>query len=146
MPDTLRACGVLIVRGTPPREFLLMRHADRWDIPKGHVDLGESDRECAFRELEEETGISQDDIVLDPKFRWEHQYRVRTPRVPSGEALKTLVVFLGELTRDVTIRLTEHPSYAWFPWAPPHRIQTLTIDPLLSAVAAHFRAGGTAQA
>ena len=40
---TQKSCGFLIMRGEPPREFLLMRHADRWDLPKGHVDPGETE-------------------------------------------------------------------------------------------------------
>ncbi len=30
---------------------------DDWTIPKGKVDPGESDEECAVREVEEETGL-----------------------------------------------------------------------------------------
>ena len=52
-----RSCGFLIVAGDPVQSFLLMKHADRWDLPKGHVDPGETDMEAALRELEEETGM-----------------------------------------------------------------------------------------
>lgn len=52
---------------------------------------------------------------------------------------KTLVVFLGRLTRSVEIEVTEHEGYRWFPWSPPHSIQTQTIDPLLAAVDAFLR-------
>jgi 8-oxo-dGTP pyrophosphatase MutT (NUDIX family) len=134
--ETVRSCGVLVVRGRPIREFLLMKHAKRWDLPKGHIDEGETDVNCALRELWEETGIPAAAIELDPGFRFEHQYPVRTDRVRSGKAMKTLVMFLGELTRDVKIKTTEHPDYKWFPWNPPHHIQEQTIDPLLAAAAA----------
>jgi len=53
-----RSCGFLIVKGDPIESFLLMKHPARWDLPKGHVDPGETDMQCALRELEEETGIS----------------------------------------------------------------------------------------
>ena len=69
---TARSCGFLIVRGDPVGSFLLMKHKQRWDLPKGHVDPGETDLECAYRELVEETGIAADDIVMDPTFRFEH--------------------------------------------------------------------------
>jgi 8-oxo-dGTP pyrophosphatase MutT (NUDIX family) len=131
MPE-LKSCGFLIVRGQPWQEFLLMRHGDRWDLPKGHVDPGESEMECALRELEEETGITQDDIEIDPQFRFTLQYPVNDRRV--GRAEKTLVIFLARLIRDVTIKATEHQGYQWFAWQPPHRIQERTIDPLLAAV------------
>ena len=60
----LYSYGVLIVRGEPIDSFLLMRHATRWDLPKGHIDEGETEIQCALRELVEETGITADDICL----------------------------------------------------------------------------------
>jgi bis(5'-nucleosidyl)-tetraphosphatase len=132
MPD-VKSCGFLIVRGEPIREFLMMRHADRWDLPKGHVDPGESELECALRELREETGINGSDIRIIDGFRFTTHYQVRGKR--DGKLYdKTLVVFLARLLRDVKIDPTEHPGYQWFPWQPPHKIQAFTIDPLLTAV------------
>ena len=134
---SLKSCGVLVFRRRGDRcEFLLLRHADRWDLPKGHVDAGEGDVACALREMEEETGIRADWVELDRDFRFELHYRVRTRR--GREADKTLVVFLGRLARpDADVTVTEHIGHAWFAWSPPHRIQAQTIDPLLEAVAAH---------
>ncbi len=132
MPE-LKSCGFLIVRGRPIDEFLLMRHPDRWDLPKGHVDPGESEMQCALRELAEETGITADDIEILPNFRFESHYQVRGKR--DGQLYdKTLVLFLARLLRDVKIDGTEHDGFQWFPWQPPHQIQTWTIDPLLAAV------------
>jgi 8-oxo-dGTP pyrophosphatase MutT (NUDIX family) len=129
----VKSCGFLIVRGEPVHEFLLMRHADRWDLPKGHVDPGESEMQCAFRELREETGILSTDIEVLDGFRFETHYEVRAKK--SGQLYdKTLVLFLARLKRDVPIAATEHPGYQWFPWSPPHQIQTWTIDPLLAEV------------
>jgi bis(5'-nucleosidyl)-tetraphosphatase len=140
MPE-VKSCGVLIIRGRPVREFLLMRHADRWDLPKGHVDLGETEVQCALRELHEETGIEAADVRLIDGFRFESHYPVRAKK--SGKLYdKTLVIFLGELQRDVPIAVTEHQGFAWFPWQPPHRIQAWTIDPLLTAVADFVEAKG----
>ncbi|MCA9054267.1 MAG: NUDIX domain-containing protein [Planctomycetaceae bacterium] len=117
-----------------------MRHPTRWDLPKGHVDPGEdSEISTALRELEEETGISADAIAIDPEFRFEHRYQVRSKRTGGEMWWKTLVVFLGRLTRSVEIEVTEHEGYRWFPWSPPHSIQTQTIDPLLAAVDAFLR-------
>ncbi len=134
----IKSCGFLILRGNPPREFLLMRHADRWDLPKGHVDPGETEMQCALRELQEETGIIADDIEQIAGFRFTTQYQVRTKK--DGRLYdKTLVVFLARLNRDVKIDPTEHGGYQWFPWNPPHQIQARTIDPLLAAVEDFFK-------
>ena len=133
----LKSCGFLIVRGQPVQEFLLMVHPDRLDLPKGHVEPGESDLQCALRELEEETGIGPDDIEIDPDFRFTTSYEVwkkkRQLFVP-----KTTIIFLAALRRDVEIVATEHEGHQWRPWDPPHEIQAATIDPLLAALDEHL--------
>jgi len=41
-------------------EFLLIQDAkDRWTIPKGHIEEGETARQCAGREVMEETGLKE---------------------------------------------------------------------------------------
>ncbi len=129
-----KSCGFLIVRGNPVREFLLMRHSDRWDLPKGHVDAGETEMQCALRELNEETGIAASDVEVIDGFRYSSHYPVRGKHDERTHE-KTLVLFLARLTRDVAIDVTEHGGYQWFPWNPPHKIQERTIDPLLAAAA-----------
>ncbi|MGY8767927.1 MAG: bis(5'-nucleosyl)-tetraphosphatase [Pirellulales bacterium] len=139
LPET-KACGFLIVRGNPIESFLLMKHPKRWDLPKGHVDPGETEMECALRELVEETGISASSIEVDPGFRFTLQYVVNyKSRNGGGDKLKTAVYFLATLTEEVIINVTEHGDYQWFIWNPPHAIQEETIDPLLAAVADHLR-------
>ncbi|MEV5887683.1 NUDIX hydrolase [Streptomyces sp. NPDC052020] len=65
---------LLIQRDWPPYEGM-------WALPGGHVDAGESSREAAVRELEEETGITVsasdlrqvgafDDPGRDPRGRY----------------------------------------------------------------------------
>ncbi len=134
------SCGFLILRGTPVDSFLLMKHPARWDLPKGHVDPGETELQCALRELFEETSIREEDIKVDPEFVFENKYLVNQKRY-GGKGLieKTLKIFLGHLVRPVDILVTEHDGFKWFDWKPPHRIQDWTIDPLLSAVNEHLK-------
>lgn len=60
----LTSCGILIT----DTKSLLVAHVTnkpQWDIPKGQLDEGETERECAIRELAEETGvILPDDVDL----------------------------------------------------------------------------------
>ena len=133
-----RSCGFLIVKGDPIQSFLLMKHAARWDLPKGHVDPGETDLECALRELEEETGIRSDQIDVVEDFRFETRYMVAGKRYGrgNGPVEKTMRIYLGRLTEDVKLVITEHLGFEWFDWKPPHKIQAKAIDPLLEHVAA----------
>ena len=135
----IQSCGFLIVRDEPKPSFLLMKHPARWDLPKGHVDPGESDLECALRELHEETGICHSDITIDPEFCYVSEYAIQMDRYGPTAVQKRLTVFLGKLIHPVSIQVTEHEGYAWFDWNPPHEIQAQTIDPLLDQLASHWR-------
>jgi 8-oxo-dGTP pyrophosphatase MutT (NUDIX family) len=57
----VRAAGGVITRPGPDGEpeLLLVHRAkyDDWTLPKGKAEPGESDEECALREIEEETGL-----------------------------------------------------------------------------------------
>ena len=121
-----------MVRGDPIEQFLLMVHPTRLDLPKGHIDDGETEIECALRELVEETSITDKDIHLDPDFRFTTHYTVRPPKYGGEKCEKTLVIFLGHLIHDVNIVLTEHEGFRWLDWRPPHQLQAETIDPLLA--------------
>ena len=133
-----RSCGFLLVRGDPVEAFLLMKHKNRWDLPKGHVDPCETDMQCALRETEEETGITAADLEILPDFQFTTQYSVVYKKFGPDPAEKTLIIFLARLRRDVSIKLTEHPGYQWFNWNPPHKIQKYTIDPVLAKLAEYL--------
>jgi 8-oxo-dGTP pyrophosphatase MutT (NUDIX family) len=134
------SCGFLIVRGNPIESFLLMKHFRRWDLPKGHVDEGETELQCALRELREETGIVPEDIEIDPTFSYENRYMVNQKRYGGkGFVEKKLLVYLARLKNPVKIKVTEHDGYRWFSWNPPHRIQDLTIDSLLETLERHLQ-------
>lgn len=52
------SCGGLIF--APSGEFFIVRprwDSPSWNIPKGELQDGETYKDCAFREIEEETGI-----------------------------------------------------------------------------------------
>lgn len=142
--EKVNSCGFLIYRNdtdngsTTKRTFLLMRHADRWDLPKGHVDPGEKKKQCALRELEEETGISSGDIRIDDDFKFKEKYVVSGKRNSNQKKQKTLTIYLAELTRPVDIVPTEHIGFEWIDWNPPHQIQENSIDPLLNQLADHW--------
>lgn len=144
---TVSAAGILLMtRPTAdhaPPSFLLMRHADRWDLPKGHAEPNESLQQTALRETEEETGIAASRIELDPTFRFSLSYPVRYRNHDNRIFQKTVHYFLGYVDETCDIDCTEHLGAEWFRWNPPHAIQTQTIDPLLAAVQRHLMSAGT---
>ncbi len=44
-------------------QLLMIHRRGSWDIPKGHLDAGETLEECAIREVKEETGLDMVQIV-----------------------------------------------------------------------------------
>lgn len=60
------AGGVVFRRNkkTNDLEMLLTQDAkDRWTIPKGHIEEGETAKETAAREIQEETGLKEMDVM-----------------------------------------------------------------------------------
>ena len=55
-------------------DLLMIHLRGRWDLPKGHVESGESSREAALREVEEETGIRAEAVGDEPLVCTYHTY------------------------------------------------------------------------
>jgi 8-oxo-dGTP diphosphatase len=58
--EHVRAAGGVVLREgeNGPEVLLVHRPAyDDWSLPKGKAHAGESDEDCALREVEEETGL-----------------------------------------------------------------------------------------
>jgi 8-oxo-dGTP diphosphatase len=55
----VRAAGGVVSRTRPRKEIVVIHRPkyDDWTLPKGKAENGESDEECAVREVEEETGL-----------------------------------------------------------------------------------------
>lgn len=60
-PRGVRAAGGVVVRTSEHGRLVLVVHRpkyDDWSFPKGKVDEGETEQQCALREVREETGFS----------------------------------------------------------------------------------------
>jgi len=62
MSSVVHAAGGVVTRAAPGGGIeLLIVHRPRyddWTLPKGKAEPGETDEECALREVEEETGLA----------------------------------------------------------------------------------------
>jgi 8-oxo-dGTP pyrophosphatase MutT (NUDIX family) len=108
-----KSAGVVLFRqGHAPREYLLLDYGGHWDFPKGHLEKDESDREAAIRELEEETGI--DDAELIAGFAEKIRYFFRNRK---GKLIdKTVVFFLGRANGDKVTLSDEHVGFEFLPY------------------------------
>ena len=70
----IKAAGGLVINKNG--EILFMFRRGKWDLPKGKLDPGESLESCAKREVIEETGVSQLELVRFLLIT-EHEYEDR---------------------------------------------------------------------
>ncbi|HJM17248.1 MAG TPA: bis(5'-nucleosyl)-tetraphosphatase [Candidatus Poseidoniia archaeon] len=105
-----KSCGVVLFNET---KVLLLQHPDgtkvgHWDFPKGHVEIGESEIQTAVRELGEETGIT--DINILPDFSHTISYSL----IKKGQKIDKKVIFFVALTNETNVVLShEHQAFAW---------------------------------
>jgi 8-oxo-dGTP pyrophosphatase MutT (NUDIX family) len=67
------SAGFIIFReGGRGREYLVMRDRRYWSFPKGHLEEGEDELAAARREVREEIGLA--DVEVIPGFRRELRY------------------------------------------------------------------------
>ncbi|MDC4231767.1 MAG: NUDIX domain-containing protein [Nitrosopumilus sp.] len=104
------SAGIVLFRKEDSKILFLLLHypSGHWDFVKGKMEKGESIRETAIREAQEETGIT--DITFLENFeewiKYDFQYQ--------GELVhKKVVFFLAETkTKEVMIS-HEHLDYTW---------------------------------
>lgn len=84
---------------------------DFWYFPKGRIEQGESEMQAAFREIREETGLS--DVDLLPGFQEESHYYFQAE---GDKVSKTVVFFIGT-TQKKDVRISsEHSGFIWLPY------------------------------
>lgn len=103
-----RSCGAVVYRniGGMTRYLLIKnRRSAHWGFPKGHVELGESDHQTAYREVLEETGIH---INIQPDFVTKSQYTIQ------GKVEKNVNIYLASTSDTQTIiQKEEIEDYIW---------------------------------
>lgn len=99
----------------------------KMDIPKGHVDPGESDLEAAFRESYEEASLSKPSLNM----RWgEIAYLSERPH-------KDVIIYIAETDSEPEIRPNpttgqyEHHGYSWLTKADMLRMSHNYLKPVV---------------
>ncbi len=105
--------------------------SEAWQMPQGGIDAGESPREAALRELEEEIGTSNVEIVAETEdwLRYdlppEIQGKVWGGKYCGQEQKWFLARFLGD---DAEINIaTGEPEFTEWQWVDPYKIPDLIV-------------------
>ncbi|SPJ23092.1 RNA pyrophosphohydrolase [Palleronia abyssalis] len=99
-----------------------------WQMPQGGIDAGESPRDAALRELEEETGVSRDKVEVEAEVSdwvyydlpdellgriWKGKYR--------GQKQKWLLCRFRGRDADIDIH-TDHAEFSAWTWMQPSEL------------------------
>ncbi len=104
------SCGVVLIN---LGSILLLEYPQgHWDFPKGHLEEGDESRQAAARrELEEETGIDDVDIIEDFEMRTEYSFRHKGKRIH-----KQVYWYIG-ITEQMEVTIShEHRNHLWLDW------------------------------
>lgn len=130
----LKACGlsvawdvsaglVLFCETEQGREYLLIRYpSGHFDYARGHLEVGETKKEAALREVREETGI-QDVRFFDKEFHTKFFYMAkgneRERRISQEKGVmifKEVYVYPGKVVSKTVQLSHEHTEYVWLPY------------------------------
>ncbi len=119
-----------------------------WQMPQGGIDAGETPRDAALRELEEETGVPPRLVTVEAELGdwltydlpadligklWKGRYR--------GQKQRWFLMRFHGADEDVNIR-TSHPEFSRWQWMEPAALLSHIVPfkrPVYEAVLAGFR-------
>jgi 8-oxo-dGTP pyrophosphatase MutT (NUDIX family) len=106
-----RSAGGLVVRGS---QILLIstQSGRRWQLPKGHIEEGETPEQTAVREVREETGVTS--RVLAPLPGVEYWFVEKGIRRVHKLVDYFLMAYVSGDTSDFDVR--EVSGAEWFSW------------------------------
>ncbi len=100
------------------------RKKDAWQLPQGGKEEGETDEQCAIRELKEETGVVGVTIlgISNKTYQYDFPKSYRRFR-PDNVCGQKIVYLMGTVGRDVPVKL-DHVEVNDCVWVTPDKIQT----------------------
>lgn len=111
-----KSCGCIVIDNG---KVLLIQHLKgHWDIPKGHMEAGETEQETALREVKEETGVDVE-VISDKRYTLEYT-------VENGN-LKEVIYFIAKkIGGEEKAQETEVSEIRWLAF--DEAVEMLTYD------------------
>ncbi|MFH1849825.1 MAG: NUDIX domain-containing protein [archaeon] len=113
--------GVVVYCGSPRRYLILKYAGGHWDLIKGRMEPGESEKDTAEREAREEAGLEQ--IEFADGFLQNIRYFFTRDGSPVA---KNVTFLLGRIKDERVVLSDEHTDYAWMDY--PDALKRLTFE------------------
>ena len=114
--DTKVSCKVLLVDDDGKVFIVRMANfGDMWDVPGGHAQMGESNKQAAVREMKEETNLDIHDLTKLGEFDTKAHY-----------ADKHIFFLCRKWSGDVHLQIKEVDK---FEWVNPNDMDDRNISP-----------------
>ena len=142
--------GVGIMLLNAGRHVLVAQRTDMtmpaWQMPQGGIEPGETPRQAAMRELEEEIGTCKADILAESRGWLTYEFPAELARAVwggryRGQRQKWFVMRFDGCDADIDLA-TRHPEFDAWRWVPPERLPELIVPfkrRLYVAVLTEFR-------
>ncbi len=142
-----RGVGIMLINLRT--EIFVARRNDipgeAWQMPQGGIDGGETPKQAAFRELKEEIGTDNAEVIAESKHWFYYDLPAELAKKAwggrwRGQRQKWFVMlFKGE---DAEINLaTAHPEFDAWRWVAVHELETLPVSfkkPLYASLLGEF--------
>ena len=112
MVESRSAGGVVLNRDG--KVLVVSQHGTSWSLPKGHIDAGEDPLTAAKREIYEESGIR--DLELVRELGSYQRHKIGLEGADDRSELKSITMFLFRTNQDALHPKDPHnPEARWVP-------------------------------
>lgn len=108
-----RSAGGVVTNGDG-KVLVVSQHGTSWSLPKGHIDPGEDALTAAKREIQEESGIAE--LQLIRELGTYQRYKIGAQGGEDTSELKTITMFLFQTTQKSLRPIDpDNPEARWVP-------------------------------
>ncbi len=114
-----KSAGAIVFRMEKGRPlYLLLQYPssgkakeEYWDLPKGHMEKGEQEKDTVAREVREETGIEEIDFFDGFREQIRYWFQAKGQKIS-----KTVAFYLAETKQKKVTISSEHLGFVWLPY------------------------------